>query len=44
MMKNLLWRYRYAFLVSVVVVLVATLLLLGLSGGPQTGGFIYQLH
>ena len=43
-MKELLWRYRYLLVVPVVVIVFFTLLLLALSGGPQTGGFVYQLH
>jgi len=43
-MKELLWRYRYLFVVPIVVIVFFTLLLLVLSDGPQSGGFIYQLH
>ena len=43
-MKELLWRYKYQLLVPFVAIVFLTLLLLLLSGGPQSGGFIYQLH
>ena len=42
-MTELLWRYRY-LLVPLGIVLFLTLLLLRLSNGPQSGGFIYQLR
>ena len=43
-MKDLLSRYKYFLLVPLVIIVVMTLLLLSLSGGPQLGGFVYQLQ
>ena len=43
-MKDFVWRYKYFLLAPIVVILFMTLLLLLLSGGPQVGGFVYQLH
>ena len=43
-MKEFLTRYKYFLLVPVVIFVVMTLALLFLSSGPQTGGFVYQLH
>lgn len=43
-MRDFVWRYKYLLLVPVVVIVFMTLLLLSFSGGPQVGGFMYQLH
>jgi hypothetical protein len=43
-MKDLILRYKYLLLVPIVIIVVMTLLLLAMSGGPQVGGFVYQLH
>jgi len=43
-MKDFVLRHKYLLLVPIVVIVVMTLLLLALTGGPQIGGFVYQLH
>jgi hypothetical protein len=43
-MKTFFLRYKYLLLVPIVIIVVMTLLLLAMSGGPQVGGFVYQLQ
>ncbi len=43
-MKELISRYKYFLIVPIVVIVFFTLLLFLLSGGPQIGGFVYQIH
>jgi len=43
-MKDLVLRYKYLLLVPTVIIVVMTLLLFAMSGGPQVGGFVYQLQ
>jgi len=42
-LKNFFSRYKYYILTAIVVFVILTLLLIVFSGGPQKGGFNYQI-
>ena len=43
-MKAFLRKYAWFIIVPLVLFVLATAILIVLSGGPQRGPFIYQIH
>jgi hypothetical protein len=43
-MKRFLQTYKWYIIVSLILFVVATVVLIVLSTGPQRGPFIYQIH
>jgi hypothetical protein len=42
-MKNFIKRYKYVILIPFIIVILITIILILLSGGPQKGAFVYQV-
>jgi len=41
--KNFISRYKYYLLTALIIFVILTALLILFSGGPQKGGFNYQI-
>lgn len=43
MIKDFIKKYKYSVLLPFIILVVLTIILIILSGGPQKGAFIYQV-